>query len=263
VGPAPALRPLEAVALGLLHGPAELVPVSSSAHATLVPWLLGWRYGELDPAARKRFEVALHAGTTAAILIARRRGRTGVPPRVVALACLPPALAGALLEGPIERRLGTPATIAAGLAGGGLVMAAAERRRGYRGDAATARPADALALGLAQAAALVPGVSRSGAARAAARWRGFSPVQARALSDAVGLPITIGAIALKGRQALAGGRSERAALAAGAGGAFASTLCADAILRRGRGGASLYPYAAYRLALAAAVVRRLRQNQRR
>jgi undecaprenyl-diphosphatase len=259
----PPLGLAEAVAIGLVHGPAERAPVSSSAHTTLVPWLLRWRYGELDAPARKRFEVALHAGATAAVLLASRR-RSGVPARVVVLACLPPAVAGALLEGPIERRLGTPATIAGGLAAGGLLMAAAERRRGDARDAADAGALDALAIGVAQAAALVPGVSRSGAARAAARWRGFAPAQARALSDAVGLPITIGAIALKGRQALDGGRAERAALAAGAAAAFASTIAADAALRRGRsGGASLYPYAAYRVALAALVIRRLRQNPQR
>src|SRR5437763_6183204 len=61
-----------AVALGVLHGPAELLPISSSGHVTLVPWLLGWPYPELDPELRKAFEVALHAGTAAALLIALR-----------------------------------------------------------------------------------------------------------------------------------------------------------------------------------------------
>ena len=70
--PAEALPLRHAVALGLLHGPAELLPVSSSAHITLVPWLLGWPYAELDPELRKAFEVVLHAGTAAALLIALR-----------------------------------------------------------------------------------------------------------------------------------------------------------------------------------------------
>jgi len=260
VAQARALGSGRALALGLLHGPAERWPVSSSAHTTLVPWLLGWPYDALDPAARKRFEVALHAGAVAAALAFERRGprRAGV----VALACAPPALAGALLERPIERRLGTPATIAAGLAGGAAAMALADRRAGLRrrGDAG---PADALALGAAQALALFPGVSRSGAARAAARWRGFGRRDAAALAEEVGLPITVGAVALKGREALRAGAGERAALAAGAAGAFASTALCGAIARRRPGAGSLLPFAAYRVALAGAVVGRLRQNARR
>src|SRR5919206_580538 len=64
------LEPRHALALGLLHGPAELLPVSSSGHTELVPWLLDWSYAELDGELRKAFEVALHAGTAAALLVA-------------------------------------------------------------------------------------------------------------------------------------------------------------------------------------------------
>src|SRR5205823_12127693 len=62
----------QAIALGALQGPAELLPVSSSGHLVLVPALLDWRYGELDPELRKSFEVALHAGTALALLIGLR-----------------------------------------------------------------------------------------------------------------------------------------------------------------------------------------------
>src|SRR5665213_1817974 len=58
-----------ALALGLAHGPSELLPISSSAHTILIPLLAGWPYGELDPELRKSFEVALHAGTAAALLV--------------------------------------------------------------------------------------------------------------------------------------------------------------------------------------------------
>src|SRR5271170_1419725 len=58
-----------ALALGLAHGPTELLPISSSAHTILIPFLAGWPYGELDPELRKSFEVALHAGTAAALLV--------------------------------------------------------------------------------------------------------------------------------------------------------------------------------------------------
>ena len=68
----PSLRAAQAAALGALQGPAELLPISSSGHIALVPELLGWEYGRLDPELRKAFEVALHAGTAAALLIALR-----------------------------------------------------------------------------------------------------------------------------------------------------------------------------------------------
>jgi undecaprenyl-diphosphatase len=257
--------------LGLLHGPAELAPVSSSGHTALLAWYRGWNYGSLDAAAGKRFEVALHAGTTAALLIVNRRELVAIvhrrPPGaslrlggVVALATLPPALAGALLREPIERRLGTPATIAAALAGGSLAMAIAERRGGTERSGEDAGVIDGLALGGAQAVALIPGVSRSGATRAVARWRGFAPAEAAALSGAVGLPVTLGALALKGAQARRSARSEWATLGAGALASFSSTLAGAAAMRRGDRQGSLLPYAGYRLVLAAAVVRRLRQN---
>jgi undecaprenyl-diphosphatase len=183
---------------------------------------------------------------------------------VLAIACLPPAIVGAALGGPIERRLGTPATVAAGLAAGGAAMALAERRGRSGRVRADAGVGDAVALGVAQTLALIPGVSRSGATRAAARWRGFGRLEADALSAEVGLPITLGALALKGRETLVDGeRAELAPLATGALAAFASTLVTASASRRLGGARSLSPYAAYRVALAAAVVRRLRQNGRR
>src|SRR3954468_5119831 len=103
--PAEGLPLGEAVALGVLHGPAELLPVSSSGHMTLVPWLAGWRYPELEPELRKAFEVALHAGTAAALLLALRsevgdaaRGFDRRRAVLVAGSFLPPALVGYVLE---------------------------------------------------------------------------------------------------------------------------------------------------------------------
>lgn len=261
----------QAVALGLLHGPAELIPVSSSGHTTLLAWWRRWGYDTLEPSTRKRFEVALHAGTTAALLVLdrrelretliRRRGEAS--PVVVVLACVPAALAGTLLGEQIERHLGTPKTIAAALTAGAAAMAVAERR-GSRGRLrADAGLLDAAALGAAQAVALIPGVSRSGATRAAARARGFAPAEAAALANAVGLPVTLGALALKGGEALRGERTQWGPLGAGAFASFASTLAAGAAITRRRRDGSLLPFAAYRVAVAAAVVRRLRQNAAR
>src|SRR4051794_20506434 len=153
------LRTPEALALGALHGPAELLPISSSGHVTLIPWLAGWEYAELEPELRKAFEVALHAGTAAALVIALRgevhEAATDFTARRAVLVIgsfVPPAIVGYTLERPIEQRLGTPGTIAAGLILGSAAMAAADRwgPTGRGRDEADWR--DALALGLAQAA---------------------------------------------------------------------------------------------------------------
>jgi undecaprenyl-diphosphatase len=118
----------QAVALGALHGPAELLPISSSGHIAVVPWLLGWDYDQLDGELRKAFEVALHAGTAAALLITLRaevgEAVHGLDRRrlaLIALSFAPPAVAGYTLEHQIESHLGTPPTVAAGLLAGALL----------------------------------------------------------------------------------------------------------------------------------------------
>ena len=101
------------------------------------------------------------------------------------------------MERQIERRLGGPRATAIGLLAGAAAMVLADRRPQRRGRG-EAGAADGLALGVAQASALAPGVSRNGATLAAARWRGFSRDQANLLSRTVALPIIVGATALKG-----------------------------------------------------------------
>lgn len=256
-----------ALALGLLQGPTELLPVSSSAHTTLVPWLAGWPYGGLEPEVRKTFELALHAGAGAALALAMRRelaatARTLDTRRsaALALALAPPVAVGLALRGPIERSLGRPLPIAGGLAAGALAMALADARAPAGGRrCAHAGPADGLALGAAQALALAPGVSRCGATLTAARLRGFAREDSHALSWLAAMPLILGAGGLELVRAARGRRGAGAgrAIAAGAAGAFASTLAADAVLRRLRlRGRPLWPLALYRGALAGAVVRR-------
>jgi undecaprenyl-diphosphatase len=259
----------QALALGALHGPAELLPISSSGHVTAIPWLLGWRYGELDEELRKSFEVALHAGTAAALLITLR-GEVGEAVREldrpgltrVALSLAPAALAGFALERPVQRRLGTPGTVAAGLLVGAVAMALADRapqRRAHQ----EAGPADALWLGIAQAFALVPGVSRNGATLAAARLRGFTRKDANRLSRHAALPVIAGATLLKGVRLARRGPEPgtTSVLAAGAGASFASTLASSWLIRQVERDRSLLPYAAYRVALAATMLRRLSHEQ--
>ncbi len=261
----------EALALGVLHGPAELLPISSSGHVALVPWLAGWRYCELDAELRKAFEVALHAGTAAALLIGLRAevGETarGLDRRRLMLLVLSFAPAGALafiFERPIERHLGTPATTAAGLVLGALAMAAADRAPQER-LRETATAADGLALGIGQACALVPGVSRNGATLAAARWRRFTREDANQLSRHAALPLILAATALKGVRLWKRGlpRSVHAAFALGTGASFASTLGSTWLIKQVERDRSLAPYAAYRLALAGLVLGRLTKRRRR
>ncbi len=272
--PAEQASPLRhAVALGLLHGPSELLPISSSAHTTLIPWLLDWPYARLDARQRKAFEVSLHAGAGAALAIHLRRellrDLAGMDARrigVVALSLAPPALAGYLLERPIARRLGAPRSIAAGLVLGAAAMAIADGGRCGRGGGharaqADAKLGDGLALGLAQAVALMPGVSRNGATLTAARARGFSRAAAQALSWHAGLGVIAGAGVLEGARLRGGGvtRPQRVSQLAGGASAFASTLAVARLLRRPlREGQPLWPYALYRAVLAALVVLRLR-----
>ncbi len=258
------------MALGVIQGPAELLPVSSSAHIVLVPWLAGWDWDSLDPEVRKSFEVALHAGAAAALLVGQRRviaeemrAFDARRAAVLALSFLPAAVVGYVWERPIERRLGGPRATAAGLIAGAALMLAADRRPQTRGRG-EAGPLDGLALGLAQAAALAPGVSRNGATLAAARMRCFSRDQANLLSRTVALPIIVGATALKGgRLARRGVPGDlRRSLATGTGASFASTLASQGLIRLVERDRALWPYAAYRLGLAALVLAKLRRSRR-
>jgi undecaprenyl-diphosphatase len=266
-----------AVALGLLQGPTELLPVSSSGHTSLVPWLAGWQYAQLGGGRRKAFELALHTGAGLALALDMRAqarsagagagadadaGDRRRRAAVLALSLAPPALAGTLLRDRIERRLGGPRSIAAGLAAGAVAMAAADRLAPARRSSGEAGAADGLALGIAQALALIPGVSRSGATLTAARARGFARADARELSRLVALPVILGAGAQQGLRLARGGipPGSGGELALGGLAAFGSTLVAAQVLRRGGyGERALLPYSLYRCLLAALVVARLRR----
>jgi undecaprenyl-diphosphatase len=233
-------RPPELVqiaALGALQGAAELLPVSSSAHVALVPRLLRWDVAGWDPARRKELEVALHAG--AALALAPELLRRLPEPATLARSLAPPVVLGYLLERPIEERLDP----VLGLLLGAAALALADRDRPQR-------PLGWW-LGLAQAAALAPGVSRTGATLAAARALGRTRAEASRLSFGVAGPVLLGATALKAWRAR---RAPDPRLLAGAAAAF---LTARAALRL----AGLertepwWPYAAERAALAILAVR--------
>ncbi len=266
----PELPLRHALALGALHGPAELLPISSSGHTELIPWLLDWPYAELDDELRKAFEVALHAGTAAALLIGLRdevgEAARGMDRRRIILimgSFVPPAIAGLSLERVIEERLGTPGSIAFGLAAGALVLLVADAYATGDRPREEAGVVDALVLGAAQVLALAPGMSRNGMTLAAARWRGFGRRDANALSRHVALPVIVGATVLKGTRLARRGLTPplRRAFAAGACASFVSTLASTWIIRALERGRPPLPYVVYRLGFAAVVFRALRARR--
>lgn len=249
------MRARRAAALGALHGPAELLPVSSSAHVALVA-------GELGAAERLTLEVALHTGSGLALAWLLRadaaQALRALDARRLALHVLAlglPSLGGGLLAARIEERLGHRAALAGGLAAGACALAGAEALPAGRRTRAQAGALDGLALGLAQAAALWPGVSRRGATLAAARLRGFGRAESDALSWEVGLPVLGAATALRAARLAADppDRAQRRVLAAGAAAAAASALaCAPLLHTAAR--RPWWPFAAYRLGLAAYIL---------
>jgi undecaprenyl-diphosphatase len=248
-----------AVALGVLQGPAELLPISSSGHIALAPKLLGWPYADLDPELRKSFEVSIHLGTAAALLIGLRHEVAEYLQSFslhnllsLSLSTAPAAVVALRFERTIERRLGEPISVAVALIAGSAAMALADGRPQDR-QRSDADLVDALVIGFAQAFALAPGVSRNGATLAAARWRRFNRRDANVISRQIALPVIVGAGALKGvRLATRGDISPALArgMAAGAAAAFASTLVSMRLIRMLERGRSLLPYAAYRTILA-------------
>ncbi len=199
-----------AVALGALQGLGEFLPISSSGHLIVVPWLLGW------PAQGLAFDVALHLGTLLAVvgafardwwrlLSAGLRGVVSGAPFadrhsrllwLLALASVPGAIAGKLLDEWAETTFRSPALVATSMALMGLVLLVADRRSG-RGTAEAITTRDALLVGAAQALALVPGVSRSGATISMALLLGYRRDESARFSFLMAAPITLGAAILK------------------------------------------------------------------
>jgi len=266
---APGLTTFRAAVLGAVQGPTELLPVSSSAHLRIVPWLAGWDLDQVDPEDRKAFEVAVHCGAALALLIGQRRLiidevrlLDGHRVAVIALSFLPAVATGLALESWIDRRLGGPLATAAGLIAGSAAMVAADRRPRRRG-AGEARPLDGFVIGCAQAAALAPGVSRNGSTLAAARWRGFGRAHANLLSRTVALPVITAAAVRKADALRRRRRSVDPALAraatVGVGVAFASTLASQGLIRFVERDRALWPYAVYRTALACVIIWKARR----
>jgi undecaprenyl-diphosphatase len=218
----------------------------------LLPWLAGWS----PPADRTTFGAALHAGSCLGICWALRHELRALDRRtllLVAASSVPAAVAGALAADRVEQRLGRPPQLAALLAGAGALMWWVDARAEGRSRAtAPTGPHVALAA-LAQVAALVPGVSRSGATLTALRAAGVERAAAERFSLLMSLPVTAGAAGLTLSRA-------RAVPAGALPGAVAAALAGAVAVRRLRPGRSLAAPALYRLGLAAVVSRRLHRE---
>lgn len=231
-----------------------------------MPELLGWDVGALDPEFRKSFEVALHTGTAAALAIALRDEVVGVLVTLnvrrvlgVVLTFAPAAAVAAVFERAIERRLGTARSVAIAQLVAGAVLALADLRPADR-PYSSAGPVDHLLIGCGQAVALVPGVSRNGATLTAARLLRFERSAASVLSRHAALPVIAGATGLKGLRLARRGLPPalRAPFAVGAGAAFVSTLGSRRLIGVMDRARAYVPFAAYRVALGALALRRLR-----
>lgn len=272
---APGIPIVHAVVLGVVQGLTEFMPVSSSGHLLLVPWLFGWKDFAGEPAAKKTFDVALHLGTFAGAAgyflpdlrrlakagfgSIRRRSVRGFDEKeawLLLLSAIPGAITGATLESVIERYLGNEALIAANLIVFGIVLAIADRALARRAEKDFDRRS-AATMGIAQALALAPGVSRSGVTISAARWLGYDRTSAARLSFLMSLPIIAGAALFKLAQTL-----QEGGLPPGTGQAFAvgtvtsavtGALAIGLVLRNVKTG-SFRSYVAYRLALGALVL---------
>jgi undecaprenyl-diphosphatase len=207
---------LQALILGVVQGLTEFLPISSSGHLILVPWLLDFHYLETHEEFNKTFDVALHAGTLIAVLVyfrveivelvrsaltSIRKRRITEPGEklawLIALATIPAAAIGAVWADKIEKDLGEPWQIAILLAGFGILLWVADRLP-QRREMDQLSWGAALAVGFAQAVALAPGTSRSGITITAGRFLGLTRDAAARFSFLLLAPVTFGAVIFKG-----------------------------------------------------------------
>ncbi|MDD5712418.1 MAG: undecaprenyl-diphosphate phosphatase, partial [Smithellaceae bacterium] len=202
---------VQAAILGLIQGLAEFLPISSSAHLVLVPWLFNWP----DPGLT--FDIALHVGTLLAVVIffwrdwinlivkgfTEPRGREGRFLWFIAFASVPGALIGFLLEKQAETIFRSPLLIAVMLIAMGIVLYWADRRGTKTIGMEAIDLKTSLYIGLSQALAIIPGVSRSGVTMTTGLALGLSREGAARFSFLLSTPIILGAALVKTPQLIA------------------------------------------------------------
>ena len=252
----------QAVLLGIVQGVGEFLPISSTAHLTLFPWLFGWS----DPGLT--FDIALHMGTLAAVLLFFWREWLGLvvdgllrgqPQQrrlfwALVVASVPGAVAGLLLEDAAKTVFRTPVLIAAALIVMGYILYWADVKRGRgRLDVSRVNLADAFVIGMSQAVAIIPGVSRSGATMTAGLLRGLSREAAARFSFLMSMPIILGAGVLQLKDLTPGDLTSAPFLAGIVASAVSGILSIGfllSFLRRG----SFRAFAWYRFVLGVAVI---------
>lgn len=208
---------LQVIILAIVQGLTEFLPISSSGHLVLVPYLFEWTDQGLA------FDVAVHFGSLAAVCIFFRNdiaslfvggvqvvsGNVKTPESrmtlAIALATVPAALAGLLFASWIEQNLRDPAVIVYTLAGYGILMALADRFGRRERHMAGIGFKDAFIIGCAQVLALVPGTSRSGVTISAARMLGFERKDAARFSFLISAPVILLAAIYKFLELMSGG----------------------------------------------------------
>ena len=263
----------QALVMGIVQGLTEFLPISSSGHHILVPYLFGWDDAFITSLA---FSVVLHAGTLAALLVyfraewlrivpaffalLRDRSFRDDPDRrlafLLALSTLPAAVVAFLLNDVVESAVRQPGLVAVMLVVGAAILWLADRwgPRTHAIDRLTSR--GAVGIGLAQALALIPGVSRSGISMSAALFAGLDRADAARYSFLMATPITAMAIAYESLKIVRGEvvGAEPGVLAAGIAASFVSGILAIAVLLRYLRTNSFNVFVAYRLVLAAVIL---------
>jgi undecaprenyl-diphosphatase len=258
----------EAIILGIVQGLTEFLPISSSGHLILAEWATGWE-GELMN--NLTFDVALHVGTLAAVLwyfwrdwvmigkavLKVLRGRAlEYEARLVLYICLatvPAVIAGLTLEHTVETLFRNPLLVAAALAFGSLLMWLADRYSSRERNLVTMTLGHALFVGVAQALALVPGISRSGITISAALAAGYRREDAARFSFLLSTPVIAGAALLKVRHISFQGHAAWGCILGTLGSAVVGYLAIRFLIRYlERHSMNIFVW--YRLALAGAVV---------
>jgi undecaprenyl-diphosphatase len=222
----PPMSELEALLLGIVQGLTEFLPISSSGHLILVPWLQDYSFLQDHESFNKTFDVALHIGTLAGVVTyfrvelgrmlsgwcktLRRRSIETADERlawVVLIATVPAVIVGGLGEDWIDSHLGEPWMIALSLIVFGLLLGVADRHRQDE-EIGEISLKQGLILGIAQSLALSPGTSRSGITITAARFMGIDRDGAARISFLMLVPVTAGAVVVKAYGAITEGLPE-------------------------------------------------------
>jgi undecaprenyl-diphosphatase len=191
----------EALVLGIIQGLGEFLPISSSAHLVLVPWALGWQYAGLT------FDVALHIGTLISVIaffwkdwltlfssaVTRKGSKEAALFWYLVLGTIPGGAIGYLFEEQAETVLRTPLLIGVMLIVMGIILYWVDRRAASVKSIDSVSLLDSLLIGLSQALAIIPGVSRSGITMTAGRALGFTRASAARFSFLLSTPIVVGA----------------------------------------------------------------------